>query len=276
MAVQDSFNNQALTFTRRFAWGGSHVENKRDGSLPECTAAPRRGTWTWRKVRFALRELEGCFTEEMGLSCILRERFTKKRQRRPLGKRMQHGERCMYLRWHRSSVGGWWWETKLVSSESDPRPAVTLSNVASLLQVVETPRTGSVPVALKVEVGSWDCTGLIPTKPHSRQTVPKVHGATSGGPPRLGHTSISPLTGCSWRRKLKQHFLWETLHGLSSQTILTRELLLVTLTLHIGSSQDSSQSADSLFLCLSVYCPPRWDGSPMEAGPLCMQLIIHA
>lgn len=141
------------------------------------------------------------------MSCILRERFTKKRQRRPLGQRMQHRERCIYLRWHRSSVGGQWWETKLVSSESDPRPAVTLRNVASLLQVVETPRTGSVPVALKAEVGSCDCTGLIPTKPHSGQTVPKVHGGPSSGPPRLRHTSISPLTGCSWRRKLKQHFL---------------------------------------------------------------------
>lgn len=210
----------------------------------------RRCIWTRRKVWFTLGELEGCFTKETGLSCILRERFTKKRRRRPLGQRMQHGEQCIRLRWRGSSAGGQWWETKLASSESDIRPAVTLRSVDSVLQFVGTPRTGRVPVALKAEAGSCDCTGLIPTKPHSGQTVPKIHGAPSCGPPRLGRTSISPPTGCSWRRKLKHHFLWETLHGLSSQTILTPELFLVTLTLHIGSSQDSSQS---VVTCSCVY-----------------------
>ena len=107
------------------------------------------------------------------------------RWRRPLGQRMQHGARCIRLRWRGSTAGGQSWETKLASSESDPRPAVTLRSAGSLLQVVETPRTGSVPVALKAEAGSCDCTGLIPTKSHSGQTAPKVHGAPSCGPPRL-------------------------------------------------------------------------------------------
>lgn len=94
-----------------------------------------------RKVRFALREQRMASPEGDRFELHFGGKVHQKRQRRPLGKRMQHGGRCIYLRWRRSSVvemmvvG-----TKLVSSGSDPRPAVTLSNVASLLQVVETPR----------------------------------------------------------------------------------------------------------------------------------------
>ena len=72
--------------------------------------------------------------------------------------------------------GRWSWRAL---SQTLEWPAVALRSVDFLQQTVETPRTGTVPGMLKAEVGSCNCIALVPTKPHSGQTVPEAHRALS-------------------------------------------------------------------------------------------------